>query len=99
MNLTFDQLAMGLPGQGTMPQVSNAPLSLSGAGGMPTGPQGAPSGGQQALGMLAGMLGGMKPPGGQQQMQAEPLKPMAMPIPVGMQQGLVRAILARGGVA
>lgn len=103
MNLTLDQIAMGLPGQGKMPTQSGAPLNLAAAGQGQAGP----------LGMLAGMFGGGKDgqagldpmaayqafQQAQQAPEVQPMQPMQMPIPPGLQNGLVQAILRRGGLA
>jgi lysozyme len=104
VNLTLDQLAAGVPGVGTMPQISGAPLSLAGVAAPPGGAQAGPLGMLGAMfgqggkpGMFSGQAGGQQ--GQQQQPQFQPVQPMAMPVPVGLQQGLVRAILQRGGVA
>ena len=97
-SLTLDQLAMGLPGQGTMPVAPGnaAPLDLAAAGqpanGGPTGMLSALFGtGNGKPGLLGGAAGM-----GQQQPQFRPPEPMAMPVPVGMRNPLLAAILQRG---
>lgn len=94
----LDNLAMGQTPSGA-PVGGGMPMDIAAAAaGAPGGSDA--SGGSNQLGMLAGALGSLGGVAGKQQApQIKPSEPMAMPIPVGMRNSLVAAILQRGGVA